>query len=100
MWKFPFSPNAEKVKLLIADVHKAQKTEKVLSALEACKTTVVLVPRGCNSLVQPLDVVVNAEFKQTVHHLQTEHMQQNLEQYVNNSTWSPRCPALHRWYSS
>ena len=44
MWKCPFSPNAEKPKLLIADVHKAQKTTKVLNALEACKTTVVLVP--------------------------------------------------------
>ena len=85
MWKCPFSPNAGKPKLLIADVHKAQKTAKVLNALEACKTTVVLVPPGCTSLVQPLDVVVNAKFKQTIDRLQTEHMQQNLEQYVNNS---------------
>ena len=84
MWKCPFSPNAEKPKLLISDVHKAQKTAKVLNALEACKTTVVFVPPGCTSLVQPLDVVVNAKFKQTVDRLQTEHMQQNLEQYVNN----------------
>ena len=85
IWKRPFSPDVEKPKLLIADVHKAQKTEKVLHALEACKTTVVLVPPGCTSLVQPLDVVVNANFKQIVDRLQTEHMQQNLEQYVNNS---------------
>ena len=74
MWKCPFSPNAEKPKLLIADVHKAQKTTKVLNALEACKTTVAFVPPGCTSLVQPLDVVVNAKFKQIVDHLQTEHM--------------------------
>lgn len=85
MWKCPFSPNAQKPKLLIADVHKAQKTTNVLNALEACKTIVVLVPPGCTSLVQPLDVVVNAKFKQIVDCLQTEHMQQNLEQYVNNS---------------
>ena len=85
MWKCPFSPNAEKPKLLIADVHRAQKTTKVLNALEACKTTVVLVPPGCTSLVQPLDVVVNGKFKQIVDRLQTEHMQQNLDQYVNNS---------------
>ena len=66
-------------------MHKAQKTAKVLNALEACKTTLVLVPPGCTSLVQPLDVVVNGQFKQIVDRLQTEHMQQNLEQYVNNS---------------
>ena len=84
IWKCPFSPNAEKAKLLIADVHKAQKTVKIIKALEVCKTTVVLVPPGCTSLVQPLDVV-NAKFKQTIDHLQTEHMQQNLEHYVNNS---------------
>ena len=85
MWKCPFSPNAEKPMLLIADLHKAQKTTKVLNALEACKTTVVLVPPGCTNLVQPLDVVVNAKFKQTVDRLQTKHMQQNLDQYVNKS---------------
>ena len=82
VWKCPFSP---KPKLLIADVQKAQKTTKVLNALEACKTTVVLVTPGCTNLVQPLDVVVNAKFKQTVDRLQTKHMQQNLDQYVNNS---------------
>ena len=62
-WKCPFSPNADKPKLLIADVHKAQTTTKVRNALEACKTTIVLVPPGCTSLVQPLDVVVNRIFK-------------------------------------
>ena len=55
---------------MIADVHKSQKTAKVLNALEACKTTVVLVPPGYTSLVQPLDVV-NVKFKQTVDRLQT-----------------------------
>ena len=66
-------------------MHKEQKTTKVLNALEAYKTTVVLVPPGCTNLVQSLDVVVNVKFKQTVDRLQTEHMQQNLEQYMKNS---------------
>ena len=69
----------------IADVHTAHITEMVRSALETCKTTVVLVPSSCTSLVQPLDVVVNRVFKQTVDRLQNEHMQQNLEQYFNIS---------------
>ena len=85
IWNCPFSPDANKPKLLIADVHRAQKTANVLNALKACNTTVVLVPPCCTSLVQPLDVSVNAKFKQTIDRQQTEHMQENLELYVNNS---------------
>lgn len=84
VWKYPFSSDANKPKLLVADVHKAQKTAKVINALKACKTTLVLVPPDCTSLVQPLDVSVNAKFKQAVDRHQTEHMHQNLELYVNN----------------
>ena len=69
---------------MIADVHKAQKTSKVLTALKARNTTVVIVLPGCTSLVQPLDVSVNAKFKQTMDRYQTEHMQQNLKLYMNN----------------
>lgn len=50
--------------------------------MKACKTSVILVRPG---LVQTLDVVVNGKFKKGIDLLQTEHMQQNLEQYVNNS---------------
>ena len=82
----------------IVDVHKTQTTAKVRIALEACKTTVVFVPSGCTSLVQPLDIVVNGVFKQIVDLLKAEHMQQNLEQYVNNSfSASQRCVLITGW---
>ena len=45
----------------------------------------VLVPPGCMSLVQPLDVAFNAEFKSAIDKLQTEHMHKHLEQYVTSS---------------
>ena len=63
-----------------------------------CKTTVVLVPAGCTSLVQPLDVVFNREFKNVTDRLQNKHMQNNLEQYINNSlTATLRRVLISKW---
>ena len=43
---------------MLFDHHKAQKTPPVLFLLKGeCNTITVLVPSGCTSLVQPLDVV-------------------------------------------
>lgn len=50
-----------------------------------CKTEVVLVPPGCTSLVQPLYVPFNGKFKSMIDQLQTEHMHEYLEQYLQNS---------------
>ena len=86
MWRRPLAPEAQKPKLLIADVHKAQKTPTIANKLKReCKTEVVLVPPGCTSLIQPLDASFNGEFKAVIDKLQTEHMHDHLEQYVNNS---------------
>ena len=68
--------------LLVLDVHKAQKTDAILEALDSCKTAPVYVPPGTTSLIQPVDVVFNKPFKARVEKLATEHMQQNLDAYV------------------
>jgi transposase-like protein len=60
--------------LLVADVHAAQKTEQVLQDLKDLGTTPALIPPGCTSLVQPLDVVFNRTFKQKCGDLSTKHM--------------------------
>ena len=71
---------------LIADVHRAQKTENILNKLEKdCKTEVTFVPGGCTSLIQPVDVVINKPFKERVEKFATEHMQENLDSYVNGT---------------
>ena len=69
-WKPKIQPNT----LLIADVHHAQTTEGVKELLLQCNTDLVLVPPGCTSLVQPIDVVFNKPFKSAVKKLATEHM--------------------------
>ena len=44
-------------RLLILDVHTAQKTPAFLHALSLRNTIPAFVPPGCTSLVQPLDVL-------------------------------------------
>ena len=71
---------------LIADVHRAQKTDAILHRLEKdCKTEVTFIPGGCTSLIQPLDVVINKPFKAIVKRLATQHMQERLDDYVNGT---------------
>ena len=70
--------------LLTIDCHRAQKVDDVISLLsKECKTTVVYIPPGCTSLVQPLDVVVNKPFKMYIEKLATQHLQNNLDDYVH-----------------
>ena len=61
--------------LLVADVHAAQKTEHVLGSLKKIGTTLALIPPGCTSLIQPLDVVFNRAFKQKCGDLFNKHME-------------------------
>ena len=49
--------------LLVLDVHRTQKTERVLDRLSSLSTHPVYIPGGTTGLIQPLDVVVNALFK-------------------------------------
>ena len=85
--------------MLVLDVHKAQMTESIKSALLSnCNTTPVYVPPGCTSLVQPLDVVVNAPFKKKIETCAMQHVQENLEQYLNGKfTASERRVLLTGW---
>lgn len=50
-------------KILVADVHAAQQTNAVKTALCNYKTELVNVPPRCTSRVQPLDVCINKPLK-------------------------------------
>ena len=85
--------------LLVADVHRAQKTEGILTLLQKdYKTEVIFVPAGATSLVQPIDVVFNAPFKAAIDKLATEHLQNNVDLYIRNSiNASQRRVLLTQW---
>ena len=85
--------------MLLLDHHKAQKTLSVLSLLEdECNTITVLVPPGCTSLVQPLDVVFNGPFKRAIDELATAHLEENIDKYLNgNFTASEQRILLTKW---
>ena len=85
MWKGPICREAQQPKLIIFDMHKGQTTANVNQCLQGCKTTTVLIPAGYTSLVQPLDISFNAEFKAAISQHQNEHIHGNLQYYVNKS---------------
>ena len=70
-------------KILYADVHKAQQTPDVKQWLHKCKTTLINVPGGTTSRVQPLDVCINKPFKNYVREFFEQHLDSNLELYVD-----------------
>ena len=71
--------------LLVPDVHRAQKTERILDRLSSLNTNPVYVPGGTTGLIQPLDVVVNAPFKAFVKQLADQHIHDNLDAYVQGT---------------
>ena len=64
-------------------VHHAQTAPSIQWLLCDYDTDLVLVPSGCTSLVQPIDVVFNKPFKNVVEKCVTAHMSNNLEQYAS-----------------
>ena len=85
--------------MLVLDLHKAQKTENIQAVLtDQCKAVPVFVPAGCTSLIQPLDVVYNAPFKKKAEAAATQHMQDNLEAYINGKfTAGERHVLITKW---
>ena len=60
--------------LLIFNTFKGHLAEDVLQRLESNNITVVTIPGGCTSKVQPLDVSLNKPFKAFVHGAWEDYM--------------------------
>ena len=69
--------------------------------LQECQTTLGLVLPGAMSKVQPLDVILNAEFKKSVDRLDTEHLSTNPEHFMTGKvTAGDRRVLFTKWVST
>jgi len=50
--------------LLAVDLFAGHRTEELLNTMKANDITVSVIPAGCTSFVQPLDVSINRPFKE------------------------------------
>ena len=74
--------NNQVPRMLVLDVHRAQKTDRVKSLFKSLNTTMAMVPSGCTSLVQPLDVCINKPFKDRVKMAAEQHYTANLTKWT------------------
>ena len=77
-WK----PNTLPDTSLIADIHRAQTINAIKDLLRECNTDLVLVPAGCTSLVQPINIAFNKPFKSSIEKLAMQHMHDHLHDYL------------------
>ena len=61
--------------LLVWDAFKDHLTDEVESVLQKSNITTAIIPGGCTSKVQPLDVYINKPFKGHFHAAWTSYMQ-------------------------
>ena len=74
----PFTSPIRSKKILIADFHRAQKTDCVKAFLTKRMTSLSNVPPGCTSRVQVVDVMVNKPLKDDVRRLFEDHLDKHL----------------------
>ena len=63
-----------KPSLLVLDSFSAHVTDEIKSMFARCNTTVIVIPGGCTSVLQPLDVSINRPFK--------DHLRKCWQQYM------------------
>lgn len=68
--------------LLLFDSFRAHLTDEVLGSLAKANATVVVIPGGCTSKVQPVNVALGHPIKDTVQSLWEDQMVQHVNQSV------------------
>ena len=69
-------------RMLVLDVHRAQKTDRIKALFKSLNTVMAMVPSGCTSLVQPLDVCINKPFKDQVKAAAEQYYSANLTKWT------------------
>ena len=79
-FKNPIGQNSDR----IADVHSVQQTGSVKELLKKHKTSLVNVPAGCRFCVPVVKALINKLFKDEVRSFFEDHLDKNLDQYVDD----------------
>ena len=96
-FKNPISQNSD-WKILIADVRHTQQSDSVKQLLKKHKTSPVNVRPSCKSRVQVVDVLINKKFKEEVRSFFEDHLDRNLDQYVDGKiNGSQRRVFMTKW---
>ena len=66
--------------LLVLDSFRAHLTNSVKVAFAKVNTTICVIPGGCTSVLQPLDVSLNKPFKACIRQSWSEYIQQQVQQ--------------------
>ena len=81
--------------LLFLDAFSAHLTDKVKDAFQKHNTTVVVIPGGCTSILQPLDVSINKPIKNHLRNLWVQYIM--LEQASNTEIKRPTKQLIVDW---
>ena len=83
--------------LLVFDTFKDHLTEDVLTRLKDNNITVVIIPGGCTSKVQPLDVSLNKPFKAFVCGAWEEYMLHEAQASTNHTITTASRDEIVQW---
>lgn len=93
-----FGTRDQEPKLLAIDAFRAHNTSEVMDAFKALKTTVSLIPGGCTSFVQVLDVALNQPMKMLIKQEADDHYDSHLQQWTEGKyTVGERRVMLTKW---
>ena len=79
----------EKGSLLILDSFSAHKTTEIMEAFQKADTKCVIIPGGCTSKVQPLDVSVNKPFRNFLRAYWMRHVHHQVERIRKDALQDP-----------
>jgi hypothetical protein len=92
-WRTPFSLSDIEPRLLVLDAFepykksKKQEEKEVDSLVDKFKklnTTISVIPKGCTSYIQPLDVSINKIMKNIIKQCEKDHYDANPNKYAKS----------------
>ena len=94
-----YGSNMAARRLLLVDNYKAHLTEESKTIVKNCNSELVLIPAGCTSLVQPMDVSINRPFKQRMRDLWVQWFAGHTERTVHGNPKQPSRQDVINWVS-